>query len=574
MCTESVTKKFKFTPTILSITGNNEQINKLPSASVLTIKDNNSLNEIKNCSCLTLLKMSNTKVKKIKNCPVLYCIDIENNFGLGTLYSPSAYQCCIKNAKCLHSVILENAEIVELNRLPLLQNIIIPNAKIVTLSNTNLVIDFNNMSKLKMLTLTNLKDIPLNVVRNLHLDKLVIKNCNIEIISELFGFNQIIIENCSNLFSVKEIKNVINLTINDCENLYEVQDIYDISTVILNKCTSLEKLDDINVDEFKIIHAMDLLKIQNVIATKMLIINCPFVIEIDISGTSELVHIENCKTLETINFDCSNTFSYSNLTIELIGDNQIDEIKDWYLKKLYVEDNRCITSISNLYNLYELKITGCLDLHTISNTFVAQSIFIQCCPSLDEVNDVYGYKELELIDCEKISNFSTRLTELYSINIQKCPLLNLVIDGSLLKNLVLIDTGFMVIKNMSIASEVSIDNADLLPDLQTNIFGMDTPPMDEDIVFPEAEQLANHMRKLSMNATFLSRKIRSYLDRINYLKYLNARKNNNLSNCAICLDEICILTSSFTPCNHVFHRSCIITWINNRRICPLCNRLL
>lgn len=573
MCTEPITKRFKFTPRILSITGNTEQMNQLPSASVLTIKDNNSLNEIKNCSCLTLLNMINTKVKKIKNCPVLYCVDIENNKGLNTINSASVHQCCIKNAKHLHSVILENAEKVELIKLPLLENIIIPNAKTLTLSNTNLIIN-SNMTKLKILTLANLKDIKLNVIRNLHLDKLIIKNCNIETISELLGFNQIIIENCSNLFTIKEIKNVTNLTINDCENLYEVLDSYDISSVVINKCATLEKLDGINVDEFKITHAIDLLKIQNVIAAKMSIINCPFLIELDVSGNSELLHIENCRTLETINFNCSNTFSYSNLTIELIGDNQIDEIKDWYVKKLYVEDNRCITSISNVYNLHEFKVTGCLDLHTISNIFVAQSILLQCCPSLDEVSDVYGYRELELIDCEKITNFSTSLTELYSINIQRCPLLNLVIDGSLLKSLVLVETGFMVIKNMSNASEVSIVDVDLLPDLQTNIFGMDTPLADEDVIFPEAEQLANHMRKLSNNATFISRKIRSYLRRINYLKYLNALKHNKLSDCAICLEEICILTSTFTPCNHAFHKTCIITWMGKRKICPLCNGLL
>jgi hypothetical protein len=41
-----------------------------------------------------------------------------------------------------------------------------------------------------------------------------------------------------------------------------------------------------------------------------------------------------------------------------------------------------------------------------------------------------------------------------------------------------------------------------------------------------------------------------------------------ISNCSICLEEICDTT--VTPCRHVFCYGCITNWVNTNENCPLC----
>lgn len=53
------------------------------------------------------------------------------------------------------------------------------------------------------------------------------------------------------------------------------------------------------------------------------------------------------------------------------------------------------------------------------------------------------------------------------------------------------------------------------------------------------------------------------------VKWLEVQCN---SECPICLNNISFGAQLF--CNHVFHISCIQTWIENKNICPLCRTLI
>lgn len=45
--------------------------------------------------------------------------------------------------------------------------------------------------------------------------------------------------------------------------------------------------------------------------------------------------------------------------------------------------------------------------------------------------------------------------------------------------------------------------------------------------------------------------------------------------CSICMDEFIVSQSvTLLPCAHRFHTNCIIEWLNNRLVCPLCNQSL
>lgn len=59
------------------------------------------------------------------------------------------------------------------------------------------------------------------------------------------------------------------------------------------------------------------------------------------------------------------------------------------------------------------------------------------------------------------------------------------------------------------------------------------------------------------------------LNPVDYAKYTNPENN-----CSICLNNYNIPQKPLSivlPCNHVYHESCITTWINTRNVCPKCN---
>ena len=49
---------------------------------------------------------------------------------------------------------------------------------------------------------------------------------------------------------------------------------------------------------------------------------------------------------------------------------------------------------------------------------------------------------------------------------------------------------------------------------------------------------------------------------------------NRIADCSICLRDIYFGTERTTPCNHIFHRICLETWLNRSPTCPLCRARL
>ena len=49
----------------------------------------------------------------------------------------------------------------------------------------------------------------------------------------------------------------------------------------------------------------------------------------------------------------------------------------------------------------------------------------------------------------------------------------------------------------------------------------------------------------------------------------------NQKTCSICLEEYKKNDQVFvSKCNHIFHKNCITSWLNNNRTCPLCVNII
>jgi hypothetical protein len=44
--------------------------------------------------------------------------------------------------------------------------------------------------------------------------------------------------------------------------------------------------------------------------------------------------------------------------------------------------------------------------------------------------------------------------------------------------------------------------------------------------------------------------------------------------CPICFEEIKVLESKKTKCNHEFHSACLTRWLSSKNTCPMCRSVL
>lgn len=51
------------------------------------------------------------------------------------------------------------------------------------------------------------------------------------------------------------------------------------------------------------------------------------------------------------------------------------------------------------------------------------------------------------------------------------------------------------------------------------------------------------------------------------------RLNYEIPSCSICFEE-CLTKLAILDCGHVFHRSCMIEWIEKEKRCPLCRKVV
>ena len=40
--------------------------------------------------------------------------------------------------------------------------------------------------------------------------------------------------------------------------------------------------------------------------------------------------------------------------------------------------------------------------------------------------------------------------------------------------------------------------------------------------------------------------------------------------CTICMEDETDVSAVVLPCDHAFHRDCLVTWLQNNGVCPLC----
>jgi len=565
---EPPTKKKKLNP---------EDVHQIcgSSISVLSINSNFQIKTIVKCCKLTILKMVNAQVKTIENCPILRSLTINKNKGLKILELPSVEKAHLQNISDMSSITLPKARILHIENLPLLKYLNAPlveeisivdmrfdifKSHILAPSSVARAIRLNNVRKV------NFKyDAPIAAVRNC---SLTICNCSLgssNRLSNINGFDEVIIKDCSSVRFIENIQNVNKLTIINCSKLYRISSLANIQKVFISRCDSLERITMIEATKLSIEYCSNLQLLPTLSIDEMHVNHCPSLSNLNIGVLTSRLDINKCPRLESVTFANMNTFGYHNLEINMTGDNHIEHISEWTVAKLTISDNTTLESIQSIYNIKEMIIMNCGELVSISNIRNINEIFIQTCPLLESITEVYGFEHLTLIDCELLTEVQMFLANLKTTTIAQCLNLQLHLIGTSLRLLSLSDCGFMIVKNLSTSAIVNTKNARLLPDLTSSVV---------DGVCSAAVALKKHTNALFKATKDITFALQAYVLQSKYIRYTGLKQDGELYDCVICQESLMPHSCTFTECDHVFHLNCLSEWFIIRRTCPLCNNEL
>lgn len=538
------------------------------SAGMMIIADNHPIHEVSNCRYLTSLTLERTDVETISGCPSLFSLTINENDKLCSLHCPSVREAHLSNLENLETVDLSAAEKVVLENLPRLEVLSIPSAKDVTM----IAIDGMELERIP-LALTTLRLIGVTGIRtfeHLTCGKLYVTDCDVLSINGLNGVDELWIDGCQRLAEIRDIGGATKLTVVECPNLTSLRDIRCVESVSVSRCDRLQRVRNIesgalSIEYCSAVRDLDLDDIASVDIRQ-----CPSLLRVALTPATVQLSLDTCPKFESLETEHEYATDQSQLSVSIRGPCGITIIEDWYVRFLSIMDSS-VQVVRNVYDLESLELEDCLELSAIANVHIRRRLRAVCCPELTTLTEVYGPRHLYLHDCEALESIGVYMKPL-SISIQRCWNLRVIIDGELLRSVLLNDIGFAFIRNLSKRAEVDVHNVPLLPDLDTS--ELMSPAIYELLTTEEALELRARMETMLRAVRSISAWHQRRCQYKAFKRYLRAQRAGSIDNCSICYDAIDPRNFCFTPCDHLYHKSCLSTWRHIRRSCPLCNGIL
>jgi Ring finger domain len=532
-----------------------------PKTTSLFIESNTHLQKILQCPALSILNIKDSAVQTIKGCSALCNLTIENNRGMQTLKNASVRKAILSECHNLKKVILDKVEYLQLSGMYSLESIKVPCARHVILSNMNL--DslpfhlFEAFPNMETLELDNVFGFSVEDIYGCSLHSLTIRTCSIDKISGLKNIDEFTIEDCHDIRTISNIGQVRLLTIVNCSKLKLVENLSDINTCRIERCDDLQYLFTIEAVKCSLLYCFGIVEVPYLQIQTLLFEKCPFLLKIDVSTYCRSLSIDNCYSFEELKFQEGSANAHIDLRIALVGNNNVYSISEWFARVLFVKDNNTLEDIKQVQNLHELVVVNCCELIKVSN-LQASIVSIDQAPSLESISEVFCVSELNLIGCDSLSDIRIPLSNLTTVLIHDCIKAILTIDASYLTSLSLINCGMVIPFNIHPDCIALVENTNQLPNTcNTN-----------------ALPIVSRMLKMIDAADTIMKCMHGYLVKKRYRNFINFKKTGRISDCVICHEMISISDSTFTKCNHMFHAHCLISWLQIKRSCPLCNAVI
>lgn len=551
-------KKARYTYNILSEVASLDSTFINSKTTSLFVESNTHLQKIYQCPVLSILVLKNSAVQTIKSCATLCNLTIENNRGMQTLKSSSVRNAILFDCHNLKTIVLDKVDIIHLSGLYNIEVIKAPNARHVTLTNIDLNLLpfhlFEAFPSMNTLVLDAVVGFNTEDIYGCNIESLTLRNCDISSFGSLNNVNTITIEDCSELTSISDLKHINTVIVVNCSKLTTVEILSGITTFRIERCNSLQYLFAIEANECNILYCFTLLEVPYLEIQTLVLKYCPFLLKTSVSTSYRSLTLDSCYSFESIAFQGGSANAHIDLRITLIGNTNIYCISEWFARVLTIRDNNTLEEIKQVQNLYEMTISNCSELNAIHN-LQASVISIHQAPILETIYEVFCLTEINLIGCESLVSVKTPLAKLISVMINDCINLMITIDASYLTDITLINCGLVIPFNIHPDCVVLVENANQLPDTHT----------------VNASPIVSRVLDIHKSTNLIMDRMYSYLIKQRYQSFIKLMKEKRISDCVICHDNIDISTFTITKCNHVFHTTCMNSWLQIRRICPLCN---
>ncbi len=556
-------KRIRYTSTIVRGTDLTEHEFSGDYTTVLNICNNTTTQHVRNCPILSTMHARSTVIQTIDNCPSLYHLSMTNTASINSIKVPSLMIAHLDNCKNLRIVEGEALHELKLNKLPAIQRIHAPSVQTAKLSNMDISnLPFRLSDGLPAVSALSFKYCKIfnlfeEIQRCSMLQRLTLKNCSIEAIDCIGNLQELSITNCSGLRAVCNLSSIKTVRIMMCKHLTRLCQADSIDTMFIDQCDDFSLIMDVSCIKLIVRHCFNLAVLPFMHAKKLVMDMCVSLSVLQIHPDMEVVVVNNCPALDSVEFFQDAEDVYTNLKMHLIGDVDIDHVSDWTVGCLTVENNFTLNTISNVHNLFRLDIDNCIDLDTIENIHV-QELSVRNCHGLTAISNIQGLTDLFVSECLMLENIQLDAVVPSKIYINGCENLFFRFDAALVEYLDINNCGIIVASNLNKDAILHVDNAALLPDV--------------DSIDIESFVEATRYVEYAMDVVYGF--IMRCMIRSRMRKFIQFKRLGRLSGCVICQDSLSPDTTTFTNCNHMFHIECLRSWMHIRRTCPLCNQAI
>ncbi len=527
----------------------------------LVMKDNQHIKHVRNCPILSTLQLSNTTIQSINICPSLLNLTIEDSSSINCIRVGSVHSIDISNCRNLHIIDCQSAQTVRINMVPDIHQLKLPSAKsvkLISIDISKLLTCLSNIfasaaiMKLKRCRIFNIAH---ELEGCMHLNTLVIDACHVETIDHISNIQDLRILNCGVLTCFNDISNVRNLTIARCNKLLRVCQLSNVGSVDIGQCDYLKLLSDIEGHKLIIRYCFTLVYLCYVDTKTIVVDRCPSLVVIQLHKRTCSLVVDTCTMLNLIQIHRPN--KSNNLRVKIAGDNDISTISGWQIDSLTIDGSDTICSIDNVSAATKIDISNCQYITDMTDIRTTELIVEQC-QMLRTISGTSYAVDIYIDDCESLEEFNICNKFIDRLYINNCESIVCKIDSSILSFADINNSGMVLLNNLKSSTVVHVEGVDMLPDTNATT----------------TQDLIERIRDINNSISIISRCLHKFVMRARLLKFKRFLENGRLSDCVICQEPLYPNTTMFTPCDHVFHDSCMHEWMAVRRSCPLCNTML